>query len=351
MKPFYAAMVAMAFGASVAAQDEPVWIELPPGVIPAAVSADGFTVVGSILGGGPGRFTDRAFYWQPTTGVVPLGGTQGSAVSADGRVIAGRALDASGNENAAIWQGGTDWRLLGSFTREAQSCDRLLSGTFGMNDDGRIIVGLGWDGCSIAHGFLWEESSGVIDLGSSVPGRSSRANDVSGAGQVIVGWQDAADGFRQGAVWRDGRQEIVIGPFGVVGEAKDTNSDGSIIVGQNCDPLAQAAWSLRPERGVECHAIEPPDPDPFFVTAMLATSEDGSVIGGSWARASFGEAVLWLDETPQFLKDYLRANGVPDAFENWFSTGFITDVSRDGRVIIGQGAGPTNFQGYIVILP
>jgi hypothetical protein len=84
---------------------------------------------------------------------------------------------------------------------------------------------------------------------------------------------------------------------------------------------------------------------------MLATSEDGRVIGGARSFGPESRAVLWLDEQPQYIEDYLRANGVPDAFENWVNTGFITGVSRDGRVIVGQGAGPFNFQGYIVILP
>jgi hypothetical protein len=51
------------------------------------------------------------------------------------------------------------------------------------------------------------------------------------------------------------------------------------------------------------------------------------------------------------LKDYLRANGVPNAFEGWINTGFITGMSRDGRVLVGYGAGPRNFTGYIVIMP
>jgi uncharacterized membrane protein len=344
------ALVAMANGA--AAQDEPILIELPASAIPTDVSGSGFTVVGYLLGGGSDpQFRDQGFYWMLTTGVVPIGGTQAAAISRDGRTIAGRALDAQGRENAAIWLGGTDWQLLGSFSSDAASCDRLLSGTFGMNDDGNVIVGLGWDGCRIAHGFRWEETTGVVDLGSTVPGRSSRANAVSGDGRVIVGWQDDTFGFRQGAVWRDGAQEVLIGPFGAVGEAQDVNSDGSLIVGQNCDPVDLSAWSWTPETGVVCHIVEEStDPKPF-ITMMLASSEDGRVIGGARSFGLESRAVLWIDKEPQYIEDYLRANGVPDAFNGWINTGFISGVSRDGRVIVGQGAGPINFQGYVVILP
>ncbi len=61
--------------------------------------------------------------------------------------------------------------------------------------------------------------------------------------------------------------------------------------------------------------------------------------------------MLWIDHEPVYLKDYLRANGVPNAFEGWVNTGFITAISRDGRMLIGSGAGPRDFQGFIVILP
>jgi probable HAF family extracellular repeat protein len=111
----------------------------------------------------------------PTSGVMPLGGTQAIAISLDGKTVVGRAKDARGLENAAIWTGGTDWRLLGCFTPNARPCDRLLSGAFGASNDGTVVVGLGWNGCSFARAFRWEESTGIVDLGSTVAGRSSRA--------------------------------------------------------------------------------------------------------------------------------------------------------------------------------
>jgi hypothetical protein len=42
---------------------------------------------------------------------------------------------------------------------------------------------------------------------------------------------------------------------------------------------------------------------------------------------------------------------VPDAFDGWVNTGFVTDVSADGRILVGYGAGPRRFQGFIVALP
>jgi hypothetical protein len=75
------------------------------------------------------------------------------------------------------------------------------------------------------------------------------------------------------------------------------------------------------------------------------------VIGGAFTFGLDSESLLWLDGEPNFLKDYLRANGYPDAFRGWVNTGFVTSVSADGRTLVGFGAGPNTFQGYLVILP
>jgi probable HAF family extracellular repeat protein len=325
-----------------AAQEEPVFIQLEREALAYDLGANGFTVIGS-------TFDGEAFYWMPSSGVVRLGGTQGIAVSRDGRTIVGNALDASGKENAAIWLGGEEWRLLGSFHPNALPCDHLLSASFGASDDGRVIVGLGWDGCRFARAFRWEESTGMVDLGSTVEGRSSRANNVSGDGRVVIGWQEDQFGFRQGARWVDGRQELLTGPNGIVGEARGINTDGSVIVGQNCQPGVQMGWMWRRDGGVTCYP--PPRPRPVgFQVLMMATSEDGRVVGGAHSFGLESESILWIDGEPHYLKDYLRENGIPDAFEGWVNTGFITAVSPDGRVLAGYGAGPRTFTGFVVIL-
>ena len=75
------------------------------------------------------------------------------------------------------------------------------------------------------------------------------------------------------------------------------------------------------------------------------------VIVGAQDFGLESEAVIWIDRVPYYLKDYLRANGVPTAFEGWVNTGGVLGMSRDGRVLVGSGAGPRDFAGYVVILP
>jgi hypothetical protein len=107
------------------------------------------------------------------------------------------------------------------------------------------------------------------------------------------------------------------------------------------------------DKGVVCFPVNRPRtlPNLPYVTTMLSTSDDGRVIGGAFTFGLDSEALLWIDGQSFFLKDYLIDNGYPDAFRRWVNTGFITGVSADGRTLVGYGAGPNTFRGYVVILP
>jgi probable HAF family extracellular repeat protein len=322
--------------------------------LPNGVSAGGAMVVGALYEGG-------GFYWMPTTGVISTGGKYATKVSRDGRTIVGTAADSRGISQAAIWLRAAEWKLLGSFSANAAACDALLSSALDTSSDGRVVVGYAWNGCTLAHAFRWEESTGMVDLGSSVAGRASLALNVSGDGKVVVGYQEAATGFRLGARWADGRQELVPGPDGFVGTANAANIDGTIVVGRICSPAAtlptdptfQSAWVWTRD-GTQC--LPAPrlrvSPGPVIIVEANATSDDGRVIGGGQnvGGSADSDAVIWIDRSPAYLKDYLRANGVPDAFDRWINTGAITDISPDGRILVGNGAAIGGFRGYMVIL-
>jgi len=328
---------------------QPVFfLELPPAVLPHDIGSRTFDIVGTVYSGG-------AFYWMPTTGDRRIGGRSAVAMSRDGRTVIGNALDARALENAAIWRGATGWRVLGSFAPDSRPCHAFLSEAFGASHDGLVVVGLGWDGCRYTHAFRWEQTTGVVDLGS-LNASSTRANNVSGDGKVVIGWQqEETTGFRQGAKWIGRREELIRGPNGVVGEAFDANRDGSLIVGQNCDAAAGAAsaWTWTAARGVVCFPVIRPAtlPNLPYQAAMLATSEDGGTIGGALTFGLNSESLVWLDGRIYFLKDYLRSHGYPNAFRSWVNSGFITSVSPDGQTLVGYGAGPSTFQGFVVVLP
>ena len=329
-------------GAASAANSQPGFIPLDVNALPTAISADGSIVIGNYYGG-------SGFYWTWDTGTVPIGGNGVGGISADGMTIVGRANDVMGLENAAIWQGGTDWVVIGSFTPDSQPCPpQLLSSAYAVNGDGSVIVGLGWDGCSHAHGFRWDAGIGMTDLGSIVPTRSSRANAISADGSAIVGWSDQATGFRQGARWVDGAWQWLNNKYGPVGEALAVNSDGSIIVGYGCGPLNQWAWSWTEDAGVQCINGTVADP---YQTFMSALSDDGQVIAGA-VRPEFGpesDAVLWLNSQPMDLKQYLLDRGLSE-LESW-TLSWANAVSADGSVVAGYGVGPDLLlHGFVVTL-
>ena len=335
------------------ADEKPLLIELETrsGSLPNAVSASGTVTVGGFDGGG-------AFYWMPTTGVIFAGGQTANGVSRDGHTIVGLASDASGIRQAAIWTRGTEWRLLGSFAGSAGPCDASLSQARGVSSDGRTVVGHASSGC-VTHAFRWQESGGMVDLGSTVQGRNSRGIGVSADGMVVVGDQTTAEGFNQGARWAGGRQELITGPEGPAGSAMAANHDGSIVVGRVCVPASgrvgdQSAWIWKSQGGTTC--LPAPrrlvSPGPAIIVEAAATSDDGQVIGGSQnvGGSADSNAVIWIGGQPAYLKEFLQANGLPNAFRTWINTGTITGISPDGRVLVGWGAALGGFRGYLVIL-
>jgi uncharacterized membrane protein len=347
---------------------KPVFIQVQ-GLAPTSVGLNGFIVAGDFTEGG-------AFHWMPTSGVTLIGGESGT-ISRDGRTTVGRLADANGNDQPAIWSGGTSWRLLGPLVPNALPCQRTLGSANAVSGDGHFVVGGGYYGTSVASAcasgsfsaFRWDESSGYVLLGE--PGRASRADAISADGRVIVGYQEGTLTAAEGVKWVDGRKETILGPLGLpVGFARAVNRDGTLIAGTACVPDVQpgngpTAWAWTSAGGIKCYpVVDIPLWVPWidrrhqsYNTYIYAVSDDGRVMGGSIQfDLGFGEteSVVWFDGEPVFLRDYLRSHGYPDAFEGHNNTGQITAISPDGRVIVGNNGGllgPVNLNGFIVILP
>ena len=345
---------------------KPVFIHVQ-GLAPSSVGMNGFITAGDFTEGG-------GFFWMPTSGVTLIGGVFG-IVSRDGRTIVGKAPDANGHDQPAIWTGGTSWRLLGPLVPGAVHCLGELGSANATSGDGRVVVGDGSIGtrppedCSGTTAFRWEESTGYVLLGS-LSGKGSRADAVSADGRVVVGFEEAASGpvAINGAKWVDGREEIIRGPLGPVGFAKAVNRDGSLIAGTACTPdlsnVTPNAFAWTAAGGVQCYPLEAARWVPWigplnthYNVYIRAVSDDGRVMGGDIefdTAKGEEESVVWFDAEPVFLRDYLRSNGYPDAFEGHANTGRITAVSPDGRTIVGHNGGPfgaINRYGFVVVLP
>jgi len=318
-------------------------IELGANFVPVAISNDGSVISGN------DRATLQPFTWTELDGIEFIGGKEAMDISGDGQIVAGNVTDNT-FETAGSWNELDDWTLLGPVPGGA-SCDAFLSSSWGTNLDGSVVVGLGWvDGCK-AHAIRWEESTGVVDLGSTVPDRSSRANDVSDDGSVTVGWQDASNGTRQGAYWTEGafaatQTLLVTAGNAPVGEAFRANTDGSIIVG---GPIFGSGHAYRYMAGGSAESIG--GLSGFqWTSRALSTSEDGSVVVGfsgfGFDRAGF----IWIEgEGMMNLQDYLIGEGF-EIPAGW-NIAAASDITPDGNVIVGYAIDESfNFQGFRVEL-
>ena len=341
---------------------KPVFIHVE-GLAPTSVGQNGFVVAGDFTEGG-------AFQWRPTSGVTLVGGGQ-AYISRDGSAMVGSIFDSNNRNQAAKWEGGRSWRVLGPLVPGALPCDSSSSFAMGTSGDGRVVVGGGYYGTDPAHpcdfytAYRWEESTGYV-LMPTLTGDYTRAHAVSADGRVVVGI-DAA-GVWRGVKWVDGKHEIIQGPLGPVVSAWAVNRDGTVIVGSGCTVdlpnQPPTGWSWTAAGGVKCHTAEPPRWVPWIIgnshnynTYVRAVSDDGRVMGGDIefdTAQGDEESVIWFDGEPVYLRDYLRANGYPDAFAGHENTGKITGVSADGRVLVGHNGGffgAINRWGFIVILP
>ena len=244
--------------------------------------------------------------WKPDTnefyqigGAAPGLGIGGAArFSGDGMFLSGTDLVDIGGTTYSIMSlydvANDQWTELGSFN---YSIDDNLSSGYNISGDGTTVVGSayveptpGQSGVAV-HATAWTAATGLIDLGSLYTNinRSTRANDVSEDGSVIVGWQDF-NGPWKSAVWR-----------------KDANGDylpnEYLLVDPTGDPMDEYNQ----------------------LGEATAVSADGNWIGGKGDYANNNEPWIW-NENSGYMSLGTLAPG---------STGYVTDINHDGTRVIG----------------
>ncbi|VEE07324.1 Por secretion system C-terminal sorting domain [Chryseobacterium gleum] len=217
--------------------------------------------------------------------------------------------------------------------------DGSVSSTWGMTANGSTIVGLGFLTAANAHAVKWDEVNGMVDLGSIVQGRSSRANAINASGTVIVGWQDESNGTRSGAKWQDGVESFITDNNGNnVGEAGGISADGSTIIGSaNPNPYVWNAVS-----GLTY--ITHPNASFSFKGGATGISGDGTKVIGYYrafgAPPMSGEGFIWTSATGRVnLNDYAVSLGIAT---NGVTMGLPLAISQDGKKIAGMGVNASN---------
>lgn len=311
----------------------------PTGVlemIPTSMSEDASIVVGTGIYGTPN------LYYTEAGGAIVIGDgcTSGlPAVSGDGATIVGCHEDANGKANAARWLGGTSWQDLGSVDG-GMACDAYLSGTWALNHNGSLAVGLVYlPAICKANAGTWDlVNGGPATALPSLFGSStySRANAVNSDGSVIVGWQDQPSGERTAAKWVNGTEEIILTDDGQFnGEALAVSQDGKAIAGTGYSFGGHQAWVWRDGDGVTAIGRNGGE------QTALGVTNDGRLVVGFALWGKNEEAWIWgRGNGIASLSSFITKRGavVP---AGWKLT-VASLISPDGRIIYGWGFNPNH---------
>jgi hypothetical protein len=300
------------------------------GGIPQGISPDGQTIVGLA---GPGG----AWRWTADGGQVGLPGSSAAyGVSADGATVFG---DANDNGAGSVWTDGTGWVSIGGIAGAVSGCPSFGS-PYNFSDTGSVGVGLGYNGCNF-FAYKWTPGTGITDLGT-VGVNGARANDVSGDGTHVGGWDQATNGSRRAAIWfPNGTEQLILenpatNPIGS-GEVWGFSTDGTWASGVD-SPSGQAfRWSAG--TGVELIGSIPG----FNGATGMAIADDGKTVVGFTGTAFFGiTGWIWTEaDGIQRFSEFAAANGINIPEGQDFQ--ILSDLTPDGRYAIGYiavDAGP-----------
>ena len=231
--------------------------------------------------------------------------------------------------------GTATWNPLGGIG--GQSGTEISSG-WNISRDGQHVVGLGWISGGGAHAIQWTDGGNVVDLGSTVTGRSSRANAVDADGNVVVGWQDASGGFRQGAVWNNGVQSLITNAVGgaMLAEASAVSDDGAFVVGSGGSGNGSQPyrWS-QATGGVSLGNIF----NPTWLGFGTEVSSDGSTALGFYRPfgqfPTSGSGFVWT-ESGGMVDLTTVAAGLGIDLQNT-TLSLPLAMSQDGKTIVGLG--------------
>ncbi|KIA89392.1 T9SS type A sorting domain-containing protein [Kaistella jeonii] len=265
-------------------------------------------------------------------------------VSSDGKYISGtmtnpaNGLDEMGRFNVLT----NTWTFLGGLNAVSSP---TLSTAWGMSDDGSAVVGLGYVSVSVGHAIKWSQSTGIVDLGSTVTSRSSRANSINSDGTVVVGWQDNEYGDREGVYWKNGVQIALKDENNLpTGEAVVVTPDGNTIAGFTLDnPFV---WNVTDGYTKITH------PNPDYSGGASGITDDGKTVIGyfrPFGPALLGEGFIYTKETGRVnLNDYVASLGLDDMGMNF---SLPLGISPNGKYIVGIGVANDEARGFVIKLP
>ncbi len=344
------------------------------GFNPSDISADGNTLGGVRV--------DNLVRWTRGGAVQVLTGSQrqgaSAKLSADGSVVSGMVNNTAGlgglpltNYVGARWTNASGWQTFPLIAGASQCGPGSINTPNNISATGRFLVGGSWvhvtSDCNF-RAYVYDNTTGITtNLGNAggVANESSRANDVSADGSVIVGYdQSPTAGVRRPAVWTwngSAYVEQVIPTTGVPategGEIYAVNDAGTIMVGASfAYPNSLVEWTLSggvwtPMNLGNIPALPSWVPSFYGITGIAGSdlSEDGNTIVGAVTYSYGGEhdggAFIYTSASGIVdLYDYLAARGTiglenfPSSGASGFAVGYLGSVAAcnaDGTSIIG----------------
>jgi probable HAF family extracellular repeat protein len=248
-------------------------------------------------------------------------------LSPNGVFAAGRTFVSGVGSVGTGWTSSTGLFALGQFDGSTIAQSVSNDGTF---------VGIGGAASSFEQAWRWTQADGFQGLGFLPGTTTSRANDISHDGSVIVG-QSGSEAYR----WTAGGGMVGLGtaPFMATSSAVAVSADGSVIGGEGNGvggPI-NVAWIWSGGTFTNLGHMNP------FVgfTRLFGLSSDGTTAVGWSLNANFQiEAFRWTAGSGMVGLGAFD----PGAFSY---ESFATDCSADGSIVVGSSRAPDNHRAFI----
>lgn len=291
-----------------------------------------------------------AYRWTSSGGSQFVRKGSASDISRDGTTVVGQG-DVNGQQRAYRWtasQGGIDLGQLPG----AGPAGTAFTAASDTSVDGSVVVGLGGTSNGF-RGFRWTQATGMTQLNALFGSTFAWARAISANGQVTVGSSGSGDNARAVRWIGNSITPTSLGrPTGRSGFTDGTgvSGDGKVIVGVWGDGAENEAFRWTESGGFEMLGDVIGGP---LDSVALGTNWDGSVVVGTGNPGVNlpDVATYWTkDAGLQTLWDVLLGAGVD--LSGWKSLDYPTDVSDDGRTVVGQGTlSDGSLAGFLVVIP
>jgi hypothetical protein len=238
---------------------------------------------------------------------------------------------------AGYWEEATGWHDLDKVY--PLGCDANVGGAFDISGDGKVLVGLVWNGCSPAA-FKWTEGGAMKVLqvlGKPFEGKdhpTNRATVVSDDGAIVAGFAENAPADRSPAIWNADGTGFLLDPSNHddPGEILSIDAHGTTVAGTW---WAGEGFVWTKAKGIVKLGKFPgsSDIEPTFPNAIAA---DGKLVFGGCGDAWLGtpHAFVWTaKDGMRSLADLATANGV--TIPTGITLNNVVAASLDGSVLLG----------------